>query len=74
MVTVTIPREVTKGEELVILPRKLYEQFLRVNAIRKTAKKLDTRLKEALSDVKAGRTVGPFSTLKEGLRVLKKTS
>ena len=29
MVTITIPRKVTKGEELVVISRKEYERFLR---------------------------------------------
>lgn len=29
MTTLTIPRKVTKGEELVIIPRKEYEAFTR---------------------------------------------
>lgn len=73
MTTVTIPREVTRGEELVVISRKLYEQFLRVMA-RKGTRKLDAGLEEALSDVKEGRIIGPFSTLKQGLRMLKKAA
>lgn len=29
MTTVTIPRKITKGEELVIIPRKEYKEFAR---------------------------------------------
>ena len=29
MPTITIPRKITKGEELIIIPRKEYEEFLR---------------------------------------------
>ncbi len=28
MVTVTIPKNITKGEELVVIPRREYEKFL----------------------------------------------
>ena len=28
MNTITIPRKITKGEELVIVPRKIYEEYL----------------------------------------------
>lgn len=28
MNTVTIPKEITKGEDLVVIPRKKYEEFL----------------------------------------------
>ncbi len=74
MVTVTIPRQVTKGEELVVIPKKLYEQFVRVLKIKSStgiSAKLNCGLKEALADVKNGRVIGPFSSLSEGLRILK---
>lgn len=28
MATITIPRKITKGEELIIIPRKEYEEYL----------------------------------------------
>lgn len=74
MVAVTIPKQITKGEELVVIPKKLYEQFVRVlkrNSLTGVNAKLNTGLKEALEDVDAGRTIGPFSSLSEGLRILK---
>lgn len=67
MNTLTIPRKITKGEELVIIPRKEYEKLF---AFPKS-KKLDPGLQEALEDVRAGRMIGPFSNLKEGLAALK---
>lgn len=74
MVTVSIPKEITKGEELVVIPKKLYEKFL--HALKIKTKKLDTlfdkNLIEALDDVKKGRVEGPFNTLEEGLMFLKK--
>lgn len=30
MNTITIPRKVTKGEELVVIPRKVYEEYLQL--------------------------------------------
>lgn len=30
MNTITIPRKVTKGEELVVIPRKAYEEYLQL--------------------------------------------
>ena len=72
MVTVTIPKEITRGEELVIIPRKLYESFLRV-VKRKSlvSSPLNKGLKEALKEVKEDRLVGPFSQINEGLQALK---
>lgn len=74
MTAITIPAEVTKGEELIVIPRRLYEQFLR--AFKKqstvyTKSILDVELAEALEDVKKGRMIGPFSSLNEGLKALK---
>ena len=36
MNTVTIPKEITKGEDLVVMPRKDYEEFLGWQKIIKT--------------------------------------
>lgn len=64
MVTITIPKKITKGEELVIIPRKVYEQLL-------FKIELDRDLEKALEDVKNGRVIGPFSTAKEATKALK---
>lgn len=69
MSTIMIPKKITKGEELVIIPRREYERFL---AREKKTGVLDPNLREALRDIKAGRVFGPFKTAKEGLRFLKK--
>ncbi|MEK9143951.1 MAG: hypothetical protein AAB481_05000 [Patescibacteria group bacterium] len=55
MSVITIPKELTKGEELV----------------KTKISPLEKRLQQALREVQSGKTVGPFSTLAEGLRVLK---
>ena len=66
MPLLTIPKKITKSEELVIISRKEYERFLRLqNGV------LDPRLKAALRDIKAGRVFGPFRSAKDGLRFLK---
>jgi hypothetical protein len=61
----TIPRKVTKGEELIVMPRKEYEGLLHFYNAQHTVKektvkrkadgKLTKGLREALADVKAGR-------------------
>ena len=74
MKAISIPKEFTKGEELVILPRKVYERVLRLVETSKASKSfLDKGLKQALSEVKAGKIIGPFSSLSEGLKILKQT-
>ncbi|MEK7077213.1 MAG: hypothetical protein AAB967_03205 [Patescibacteria group bacterium] len=69
MPTVSIPKKITKGEELVVIPRREYERFL---AREKKAQALEPDIREALRDIKAGRVFGPFTTVKEGLRFLKR--
>lgn len=73
MSVITIPKEFTKGEELVVIPRRIYDDVLRFwKAIPKTKiSPLEKRLQQALREVQSGKTIGPFSTLAEGLRVLK---
>ena len=65
MATVTIPKKITKGEELVVIPRKVYEKLL-------FKIELDRDLEKALEDVKRGRLIGPFSTAKEAIDALKR--
>lgn len=64
MVTITIPKKITKGEELIVIPRKVYEKLL-------FKIELDRDLEKALEDVKRGRLIGPFSTAKEAIDALK---
>lgn len=76
MTPITIPKKITKGEELVVIPKKEYKRLLGSvkNSVKKRRTKvsdsLEQGLKEALEDVKAGRMIGPFSSAEEGLRAL----
>lgn len=62
MTTITIPKKLTKGEELIVIPRKEYEKFLRIS---KRYTKLDQELDESIEQVKKGQTIGPFNSIKE---------
>lgn len=56
MTTITIPRKMTKGEELVVIPRREYEKFLAI--VQKDAVNEDDILrlaKEARRMKKAGK-------------------
>ena len=64
MNAITIPEKLAKKGGLVIIPRDEYEHFLRL----KKRELLDKDLIEALKDVRAGRLIGPFKTMKEGRR------
>ena len=33
MTTITIPKKITKGEELIIIPRKEYEEYLELRKV-----------------------------------------
>lgn len=61
MTTITIPKRIIK-DDLVIIPRKDYEKLL--VALRRYTR-LDKDLSKALEQAKKGRTIGPFSSIKE---------
>lgn len=52
-------------EELLLLTRKEYDQLL--DTIRKIEKKaeLDPDLQEAIKEIKKGKLIGPFTSIKE---------
>ena len=62
MATVTINKSLTKGQELVVIPRQEYEGLLRIT---KEKNSLDKELAEALREVKNGKIIGPFKSIKE---------
>ncbi len=89
MPTITTPRHVKTSEDLVAIPRKEYEEFLRtqkrngregrVKHTMRAPKKperfyngLDRELTEALRDIEAGKTYGPFNTAEEAIRFLRR--
>lgn len=70
MTTVTIPKKITKGEDLVIIPRKKYEEFLRVFKKRGYSQ-LDKDLDETIAEYREGKFFGPFGTTRAGIKFLK---
>lgn len=87
MHTITIPRHVKVSEDLIAIPRREYEELLRIQKLNgrdvevkhtvKVSKKhekfyneLDHELTQALRDVEAGKTYGPFDTAEEAIRFL----
>lgn len=63
MATITIPRKITKGEELVVIPRKDYEELLGLKKIpefQPTAAQ-----KKALIRARKNRESGNFLTFNE---------
>ncbi len=60
MLIATIKKSITKGEELVIIPRREYEELM---FSRKEKNSLDKELLEALKEIKQGKLIGPFSSV-----------
>lgn len=71
MTTITIPKRVTKGAELVIIPRQEYERFLRFQKSVQMSPR-EEALEEGLADARAGRITPAFSSVKAFKRFLKK--
>ena len=63
MPTITIPKELAKKDDLVILPRKEYEGLLR-RAKNQNIEKLERGLLKALQELREGKIVGPFKSVK----------
>lgn len=71
MQTVTIPRELAQKGDLVVIPRREYEDLMRAQKkYKKFHTELDRDLDRAVKDYKAGRYYGPFKTVREGKQFL----
>ena len=74
---ITIPKEIARKGDLVLIPKKEYEKLLSISKIIPRdqlwfwTKEWQKREKEAEEDIKAGRVYGPFSSEKELLKSLK---
>lgn len=87
MTTITIPRRITRGRDLVILPREDYERLLGLPKKRKATikpkeiipedqkwfwtKEWQKKEREADKDIKKGRVYGPFTNVKDLIKSLK---
>jgi len=67
MVTITIPKKFTNGKELVVVPKKEWEQLQKIAKMKVSEMELERGLKKALEDVKAGRLLGSFDSV-EGFK------
>lgn len=75
MQTVTIPRELAQKGDLVVIPRREYEELMRVQKkYRKFYTELDRDLDKAVRDYKTGLYNGPFKTVEDGKQFLETTS
>ena len=69
----TIPKSLANFDDLVVLPRRDYEQLVSDSA-QETVKrnpKIDRAIKLALKDVKEGRLEGPFNSVEEFMSSLR---
>lgn len=65
MTTITIPRQLTKEKDLVVITRKEYEQFLRLeNKTKRKNIELDNDLEVAMKQVSEGKIIGPFNSIR----------
>ena len=75
---ITIPKKVTKGDELVVVPRKEYEGLLRFYNIQQAAKKkavkkeprLSKGLLQALKEVEEGKISKAYTDVDELIKAL----
>lgn len=63
MTTITIPRKITRGEELVVIPRKDYEELLELKKISEFQPTSSQR--KALIRARKNRKNGNFLTFNE---------
>ena len=61
MTTITIPKKLIK-DDLIIISRKEYERILYL--ARKKYPQLDRDLDKAIEEVRQGKVIGPFSSIK----------
>jgi len=69
---VIIPKKVTNGRELIIVPRKDWEKLQKIARMKVSQLELERGLKEALEDVRAGRLLGPFETVEEFKKAIRR--
>lgn len=69
MPVTTIKKSITKGEELIVIPRKEYEILV---SVKKEKTDLDKELSAALKEIKQGKFIGPFTSVKELKKSLEK--
>ena len=72
MATITIPKKITKGAELVVIPRQEYEKLITSRAVREVP--LTAADKRDIARARKNRSQGNYLTLDELKRKLGFTS
>jgi len=70
MAIITIPKKITNGKELIVVPKKDWERLLKIAKRKIYRMELEKGLKEALEEVKAGKVIGPFSKAEDLIKSL----
>ena len=60
MNTITIPQSLIKEKDLVLVPRREYEELLKSASGNSIISELDQDLDEAMAQYRAGNSFGPF--------------
>jgi len=69
MTTLTIPKTITRGEELVLITRRKFEELLDI-CKKQTYTTLNQDLDKSIAQVKRGEVVGPFSNAEDLMQSL----
>jgi hypothetical protein len=72
MVTITIPKKITKGKELIIVPKEEWEKILKLAKKKIAQLELERGLEEALKEVERGEIVGPFEKVENLIKSLER--
>ena len=70
MEILNIPRKLSQKGDLVVIPRKKYEEFLRIQKRQKFYDELDKDLDKAVRSYRAGKYYGPFGSVEESRKFL----
>lgn len=63
MNTLTIPKNLIKNDDLIVLPRKFYELLLHSASKSFSPSVIDKDLTESILEYRAGKTAGSFKTV-----------
>ena len=72
MTTIIIPKKITNGKELMIIPKEDWERILELAKKNVHRLKLEKGLDEALAEVKRGKLIGPFGRAGDLIKSLEK--
>ena len=72
MTTITIPKKITRGKELIIVPKKDWENLLKLTRQKISQIEVGKGIKKALEEVKKGKIIGPFNKSGDLIKSLEK--